>query len=334
MRWRIPAAGVSAAVAVLTACSAPVDEASEHRLGVRNAHGLAFDGRVTLLFGGADDRQVRADTWGWDGRTWQRLAAHGPAPRTFPVMVSGPPGRVYLFGGRRVLFGAALEPSQFLDDLWRWDGRQWERVRGTGPSPRAEAAGAWDPERRRLVVFGGYTAGAGGVTRLGDTWEYGDDGWHHHEVDAPPATHGSIAAYDSEAREVVLFGGHGGRNETWTWNGARWRRVDGVAPPGRYNAAATTGGADTSIVRFGGWDGAARTADTWVWSGLSWRSLDRPGPAARNHAAMAYDSVRGRVVLVGGHEGERVFGDVWELDADRWRQMVDVPAVRRVDNGH
>lgn len=306
--------------------------------GVRNAHGLAFDGQTTVLFGGASERDVLAETWGWDGRAWRQLAASGPEGRTFPVMVAVPDAGALLFGGRRVLFGATTHPSQFLADLWSWDGRSWTPVLADGgPMGRAEAAGAWDPRRRRLVVFGGYASGRDAVEALGDTWEFGDGGWQAHApAVAPSARHGAVAWYDVLLGEVVLFGGSGAAADTWSWNGARWLQRDAGTVPGRYNAAVSAGGDGLPVLRFGGWDGTRRRSDAWTWQIGGWQRVfaSGPSPEARNHAALAFDSRRNRHVLFGGHDGLRVFGDVWEADARGWRRIFTMPPRRRVDNGH
>jgi hypothetical protein len=304
--------------------------------GVRNAHGLAFDGRVSVLFGGANEREVLADTWAWDGRVWQRLAAVGPEGRTFPVMVAAHTEGVYLFGGRRVLFGPDLHAAQFLSDLWLWRGQRWTRVPATGPDARAEAAGAWDPRRRRLVVFGGYRARDGVLDTLGDTWEFGDGEWHQAAVHGPSPRHGAVAVFDDDIGEVVLFGGNGASGDTWAWNGSRWRRLEAGTVPGRYNAASSAGAPGLPTLRFGGWDGERRQRDAWTLRTGRWqRALSSgPSPSPRNHAAMTYDAARGRYVLVGGHEGRRVFGDVWEADALGWRRVFSTSARSRVDNLH
>lgn len=323
-RWR-------ALLIVLVVACGCVDRSGD--LGVRNAHGLAFDGRQIVLFGGADAAQVRGDTWGWDGCAWHLLASQGPDPRTFPLMVSDGHDRIYLYGGRRVLFGHSLEPSQLLRDLWQWNGRRWARLSDDGPSARAEAAGAWDPVRRRLLVFGGYTIRNGVVQAMGDTWEFGEGRWVHHEVSGPAARHGATAAFDPVSQEVVLFGGNGAMSDTWLWNGARWRRGNGESP-GRYNAASTTVHPGGPVLRFGGWTGAERSADSWEWRGAAWTPAEGAAPPARNHAALAFDWNRGRAVLVGGHDGSRVFGDVWERANEQWVRVFEGAATERVRNDH
>lgn len=307
--------------------------------GVRNAHGLAFDGQHTVLFGGATERAVVADTWGWDGHAWRLLASTGPAGRTFPVMVSAPGAGAVLFGGRRVLFGTGVRASEFLDDLWTWTGQAWSPASPSASAPpgRAEAAGAWDPRRRRLVIFGGYTAREGEIDLLGDTWEFGDGRWHQFVPSvAPSPRHGAAAWFDEALAEVVLFGGNGASAEMWSWNGTRWRRRGDADMPGRYNIAVSAGEADLPVLLFGGWNGRARTGDTWTWRDGVGRRLfaTKPAPSPRNHATVAFDRRRGRYVLVGGHDGRRVFGDVWEADQRGWERRLAVPALRRIGNAH
>src|SRR5262245_48774536 len=57
-------------------------------IGVRNAHAMTYDGRSgkVLLFGGADESKVCADTWEWDGKSWIQVSQKGPGPRTFPAI--------------------------------------------------------------------------------------------------------------------------------------------------------------------------------------------------------------------------------------------------------
>ncbi len=152
---------------------------------MRNAHGLAFDGHRTVLFDGAADAAVRGDTWGWDGRTWTRLDAAGPSPRTFPVMVPGEPGEVHLFGGRRVLFGRDLDHRDPVLRFGGWDGRRrqrdtwrllasgWQPVTRSGPAPRNHSAMAFDARRDRFVLIGGHD----GDNVFGDLWELADRRW-------------------------------------------------------------------------------------------------------------------------------------------------------------
>jgi hypothetical protein len=302
--------------------------------GVRNGHGLASDGKGVVLFGGADARAVRGDTWRWNGSHWMQLASSGPSPRTFPAMVSTGE-QVLLFGGRRVLFGADGAHDTVLADTWLWDGATWREVTGPGPPARAEAAAAYDPRRNRVVLFGGYTDVGTERRKLDDTWEWDGMAWKRLPVSGPSARNGATMAFDPLNARIVLFGGGpvvgGASPETWEWDGVRWQR-SATEAPGRYNSASAS--VDDGILRFGGWDGKGRVAETWRFRSGKWTLLSTPGPSARNHTVLAADARRGRVVLFGGHDGEHVFGDTWEWDGSRWTRMADRPPELRVENGH
>jgi len=307
-------------------------------LGVRNAHGLAFDpdrGRV-LLFGGADEGRVLGDLWAWDGEIWRLLTAEGPPPRTFPAMsYDRARGRLVLFGGNRVLFGQGGSEETSLRDMWEWDGRSWRRRELQTPPARAEAAMAYDSARRRLVLFGGYRGSGATRERLGDTWEFDGTAWEERQTPQRPSSrNGAAMAYDPGRGRTVLFGGSGGPSaETWEWDGETWTRID-APTPGRYNSAMAYDEGLTEVVRFGGWDGQARRGDTWCYDGRRWARLPGGGPEPRNHTSMAYDEARGALVLFGGHDGELVFGDTWERRAGAWSRVALTEPRRRIANGH
>jgi len=310
--------------------------------GVRNGHAFAYDGRVSLLFGGATDREVVGDTWGWDGRAWQRFAVPGPPARTFAAAAGDGQGRVFLVGGSRVLFGddtaaaTRTAATRLLGDTWVWDGARWTEVTGNQPSPRAEAAAAWDPKRQRLVLFGGYSWADGTRTYLQDTWEFNGKAWARFATGGPSPRSGAAIAFDPELGQVVLFGGSPAKNDTWVWDGTAWSEVPApTPPPGRYDAAMAAPPAGGSVLRFGGWDGQARTADTWRLRGGLWTVLKGDAPPPRNYAAMTYDVKRGCYVLFGGQDGVNVFGDVWErCGTTDWKRVAKTGPRERVANGH
>jgi hypothetical protein len=304
-------------------------------LTVRNGHGMVADsvgGRV-VLFGGADNRRVLNDLWAWDGQGWQCLAVGGPSPRTFPAMAYDAARReIILFGGNRVLFGDDTMPAATLGDMWVRDSAGWRQRAGRLPPRRAEASMAYDPVRRRVVLFGGYDLHDGRLVRLGDTWEWDGQVWRQVAAVGPTPRHGAAMAYHAGMQRVVMFGGNGASGETWTWDGRHWTLVAGDVP-GRYNASMAESD-DGQLLRFGGWDGTTRTDDTWQLVGPRWRAMSTPGPSARNHATLIHDPVRRVTVLFGGHDGDSVFGDLWEWDGTRWTRRLATPPRRREDNGH
>jgi hypothetical protein len=117
-----------------------------------------------ILFGGGDDLRKYGDTWSWDGVNWTCLHVVGPSPRLQHTMAYDEClGRVVLFGG----WPAGLEDP--LADTWEWDGCRWSQVRPpTSPHGRRCAGMTFDPERRRVVLVGGYPE-----ELCADVWEYG-----------------------------------------------------------------------------------------------------------------------------------------------------------------
>ena len=309
------------------------------RLGVRNAHALAYDAkrREVILFGGADDRAVLSDTWTWNGRQWKRVSTGGPLPRTFAAVATDPiQNRVFLYGGNRVLFGTGQPTDTVLGDFWSWNGMTWASLSSVGPGSRAEAAMAFDHTRNRLVLFGGYRGTGSQRVRLGDTWEWEGTTWSQVASTGPTPRNNSAMVYDPDRRVTVLFGGSDGTasGETWEWDGRVWRRSEAPVVEARYNPVMAYDPVRKLIVRFGGWNGRERLGDTWLFDGRAWARQNVLGPSPRNHAAFAFDVERGRAVLVGGHDGSHVFGDTWEWLGDRWMSIDSVPSRARVDNGH
>jgi hypothetical protein len=310
-------------------------------VGVRNAHGLAYDAKrgEVIVFGGANDRAVLADAWSWDGEAWRRLDQRGAVPvaRTFPAIAEDASrNTVYVFGGNRALFGSGQPGDTVLSDFWNWDGTTWRSLGSTGPGPRAEAAMTFDHARNRLVLFGGYRGPGRQRVRLGDTWEWDGTTWALKSTTGPTPRNNAAMVYDSDRSVSVLFGGSDGSasGETWEWDGRSWSRSSAAMVDGRYNPVMVYDPVRHRVVRFGGWNGRERVGDTWLYDGRAWTRQPVEGPPARNHAGFAFDVRRGRAVLFGGHDGTRVFGDTWEWLGDRWVAIDSVPSRLRIDNGH
>jgi hypothetical protein len=325
-------------LSVSTVVGAALVQASVAGPGVRNAHGAAYDLRDSslVLFGGASASEVRGDTWRWMEGSWRVLTAAGPGPRTFPAMAyDAARGEIVLFGGNRVLFGDSTHPAAMLGDTWVLRGDTWRARSANGPPPRAESAMAYDPVRRRTVLFGGRDESGGQTIRLGDTWEWDGSSWIRMSTSGPSARSGAAMAYDPGRRAVVLFGGSGGpRGDTWAWNGRAWDSVPIPPAPGRFNAVMAWDPRANRLVRFGGWDGEARTSETWELGDDGWASVGSSGPSARNHAAMVTAADRGSLLLYGGHDGDNVFGDLWERRRGMWVPHQSAAPLRRVANGH
>jgi hypothetical protein len=196
--------------------------------GSRGGTSLADDpaSDALLLFGGAVEFDMQADTWTWDGTTWTQVATSGPPPRFTSLMTAQGDGDVILQGGHWV----DGNDGGFYDDTWRWDGQTWTEVTPVdGPGPRVNAPGVWHPGLGGIVMVGGGTDEDESFSA--DTWLWRDETWTDITGALEPSPrNGHALAYD-EAREViVLVGGvaePGGPQilDVWEFDGSTWREA-------------------------------------------------------------------------------------------------------------
>ncbi len=208
---------------------------------------------------------------------------------------------------------------------------------------RSDPAMAYDPKRKRIVLFGGEALPVAGQREyLADTWEWDGEYWIQ-VSDMGPRPQGAYAmAWDEAGQRLILFGGADpepdavGR-ETWGWDGESWTQLEDQGPRARYFFAMAGDTRRKRVVLFGGASGSptrppfVALGDTWEWDGTSWTQREEIGPPARNGHAMAFDATRNRTVLTGGTP---VTGsapaDTWEWDGIRWVQVADTGAGGRI----
>jgi hypothetical protein len=228
---------------------------------------VLFGGRRVLFGSEGAWNTVLADTWVWNGRTWREAPVSGPPARAeAAVAYDSRRERVVLFGG----YTDAAGERRRLGDTWEWDGRRWQQVDSTGPSPRNGAAMAFDRSRERVVLFGG-SAGPSA-----ETWEWDGRAWERVDTGSVPGRFNSTAAYVENQHRVVRFGGWDGRGrvaETWSYTPddlLPWRVLTTAGPAPRNHTAIVYDRARNRIVLFGGHDGENVFGDTWEWDGAGW----------------------------------------------------------------
>lgn len=187
----------------------------------RHGHVMVYDvaRERTVLFGGRSGSTSHDDTWLWDGTTWTLATpATAPAPR-FRASATYDPIR-----GVVVVFGGQAEYPTVFRDTWEWDGTTWTQRAITGPPARSDAAIAWDPARRRAVLFGGF----GGGEALDDQWEWDGSSWEQVQVSATlrrRSGHVMVSAPDGAG--VLMMGGS---DAAVTYDELARLRWDGSAP--------------------------------------------------------------------------------------------------------
>jgi hypothetical protein len=220
---------------------------------------------------------------------------------------------------RVVLFGGSISGGS-SDEVWEWNGIQWDLIATGGPDRREEHVLVYDSDRKRVVLFGGFRSGIA-QPPFNDVWEWNGATWE--EVTpggAPPSgRRESAVAYDQLQRALFVFSGRFDSGTTatpdlWTLAGGDWELRN---PQIRRGNRLSFDAARNKLVLFGGWDGQTGYGDTWEWDG-AWDRRSTTGPEPRRYHGLAYDPIRQRTVLFGGWDGQTVYGDTWEWDGDEW----------------
>lgn len=269
--------------------------------------------------------------WEWDGAVFSKKPGPAYGRNGNRMTWDAHTSRLVMFGGADFGTGYVLQP-QSPQDTWTWNGTTWTQASTVGPV-RARPSMAFDAERDRTILFGGYSAG----NSLGDTWSWDGAGWTQIGVSGPAPRHNSAMAYDPIRKRVVLFGGFSVNamsrfRDTWEWDGAAWALSATTGPSAREQHALAWDPNRQRIVLFGG-DGG--DAVTWEWDGVAWAARAASGPPARSGHALVTDPLRSRVVLIGGYAAGQPYTsaqEVWEWDGTSWQQMISVPPSARTNH--
>ncbi len=233
---------------------------------IRYAHAMAYDSCrcVTVLFGGGGQSgEMYDDTWEWDGTTWQQVASTGPSPRWTTLAYDAANQEVVLFGGH--VWDGAWHAA---GETWVWNGLTWTDVTpdpndpNQSPPARGGHGVAYDSEREKVVLFGGYSHDL--QQYLSDTWEWDGQTWtdvtpSDPNQSPPPGIVDNRMVYDADRGRTVIF------------------EIHVSDPPVFY-------------------------PETWEWNGVVWQQAEAAGPVQWNNlGAMAYDAGRATTVLFGGY---------------------------------
>jgi len=230
----------------------------------------------------------------------------------------------------------------------------WTRLSPTGTLPPAAVGQTmvFVGSSGKALVFGGYYAGS----LLGDTWAYdaAANAWAQvrPNPDSPLPRQNCAMAYDSEGRQVILFGGWDGASElddTWTFEPKfdAWIHLEpaGELPPARDGAAMAYDEVTRKAYMFGGWDGTDLFNDLWAYDPAdnTWTRLEPPGtlPVKRMWHTLVYDPGSRRVILFGGYGGTSGstganLDDLWAYDpaVKEWIELARVGERPLARQGH
>ncbi len=280
-----------------------------------------------------------------------------------PVPAVAPSGRVNVplvyddVTNSLLLFsGQDYTGGPLLVDTWTWDGSAWTQLHPAHhPISRSNAAIAYDPATRQVVLFGGgRNDNAGGTPILGDTWTWNGSDWtQQHPANSPSARVDASLTYDAASGQLVLFGGTHTigfnpprLNDTWVWTGSNWlQQHPATVPTARTRAALAYDAASGQLILFGGDSATGMSAamnDTWVWTGSNWRQQHpRTAPALSatfqgrqvmfDYPDMVYDPTTGKLLLtligIGDNNGTQAdYSTVadWTWDGHNWAEVTAI----------
>jgi uncharacterized protein (TIGR03437 family) len=245
-----------------------------------------------------------------------------PSPRVDGAIAYDPSTRrLYLFGGR---------DSTFRNDLWFYSlaERRWQEVESAGPKPPARLGHtlAYDPVRRRLILFGGQASGF-----FSDVWAFDTarQVWTQlaPSQSGPSNRYGHSMIYDPPRDRIVVSHGftNAGRfDDTWAFDLStnRWRDISpsGPRPLRRCLHHAVHDPVNGRMLLYGGCaspSGPCPLGDLWAFDldTHRWRELTTAqNPPPREHYGRAYDAVRNRFLIFGG-SGQGLLNDTWTYDS-------------------
>jgi len=266
--------------------------------------------------------------------SWREITPVGPLPpgRLNHVQAFDPTGQ------RLIIYGGGIDYPDFqppLGDVWQLDlgdPPSWTPLSPGGaiqPGARDFCTAAFDPVRRRLMVFGGRDA-SGQLPQ--DFWALslgGSVAWNLINLgNGPVGRYGASMVYDSRRDRMIMFGGalsgssFLGDLEAYDLDStgvSGWNTLSaiGAPPSARYVHEAMYDSVRDRMVLFGGFDGAWRS-DVWelALGGASptWTQLTPAGPLPTMHLALGsiYDPVFDRMVAYGALSPGSA-EDTWEL---------------------
>lgn len=276
---------------------------------------MAYDSESdrVILFGGVRYPDPPLDdTWSYDFNTnaWTNMD-----PPTLPTARSNHMVAYDAESDRIIVFGGRLPDRTLSADTWAYDfnTNTWtHRSPAVHPSPRNDAAMAYDAQSDRVILVGGYTAAG----RSDETWAYdfNTNTWTNMNPNLrPPPRFEAAMAYDRESDRAILFGGNVDdsgmpfADDTWAYdfNANSWVERNPPKKPSAQggHAMAYDSGSDRLVLHGRAGSYPVLVAATWLYDFNSdaWvgAAPAASAPLLWSHA-IAYDSESDRVVLFGG----------------------------------
>lgn len=272
----------------------------------------------------------------------QANCANSPSARDSSAIAYEPEmAKVILFGGSG--------DNGALQDLWVWDGQNWEDltpnpVPSSWPAARYSASMVYDNSMQRIVLFGG----TDGVHDFNDlwVWESGEQAWYNMTPDPLPANWPSARNQAglvdiSGSGSFLLFGGRASDNlqDLWLLTSVRgvYEWTDATPDPLPEDWPSARSGhifvyddQSNTVLLFGGFNDCGALGDTWLLSvaggQYNWTLKETPlHLTPRMNSSAAYDPASGQIMLFGGMDGNYL-NDTWTWQSSTGWKNYNPPA--------
>lgn len=241
----------------------------------RHGHSAVVYNNKMYVFGGHDGGDFLNDLWVYDPPpedTWTKLdSTTSPPVRGYhAAVVDDLTGYIYVYGG---IDSTAVSNFIYYDDMWEYNGSDWNRVTPTLTSTgrfghSAVTDGTW------IYIFGGRSSTAS----LSDFDGYDFLGAFSSLATAPPARVYHSAAVNTNNGRIYVFGGWENYdkatpslNDLWEYDisGTSWSPITAppTSPPARGKHAVVVDEANNTLYVFGGSGDTGITNAVWQYPG-------------------------------------------------------------------
>ena len=280
---------------------------------------MAFDEEsgVAVLFGGRGLQDPATalehasdETWIWVRNHWVQTfpQVRPPARSTHAMVYDSARDRIILFGGRKEAT-VLRQRFNFHNDTWAWQNGEWtDLAPGNAPTPRYFHGMAYDRDRDRVILYGGYNYLEDGRTFrvLNDTWEFDGDNWTRVNENGPVITK-PLIVFDAARHQTIMLGTDAeSKAAMYRWNAdaSRWDTVTGTLPPCVNEGQLVYQTHNQRPLLAGGVCGGSIIGDeTFEWDGSNWTEIphwEGYTTGRQVDSAAAYDTAAGQTVRFGG----------------------------------